>query len=82
MYVGSAVVLIGFALTACGTEVTPTSGASSTPLAGLTSANDAVPTAVPAAPPTQAFLDRARAVERAVLAAGIPEPPAGIFLHS
>jgi hypothetical protein len=78
-YVGAAVVLIGFVLSACGTEVTPTSGASdATP--------DVAPTvprgAMPSAPATAAFQDRARAVAEAVRAAGIPKPPEGIFLHS
>ncbi|MEI8407376.1 MULTISPECIES: hypothetical protein [unclassified Kribbella] len=78
-YVGSAVVVIGFALTACGAEVPPTSGASdATPSVAPT-----VPRgAVPAAPATAAFEERARAVAEVVRAAGIPKPPEGIFLHS
>jgi hypothetical protein len=83
-YLGPAVVLIGFALSACGTEAAPTSGATTiaTPIAGPTTPRDAVPTPIPSAPATPAFLDRARAVAQAVRSAGIPKPPEGIFLYS
>lgn len=82
-YVGPVVVLIGFALTACGTEVAPTAGASSaTPIASPTAPRDAARPLIPAAPATPAFLDRARAVAQAVRAAGIPKPPEGLFLYS
>jgi hypothetical protein len=81
-YFVPAVVLIALALPACGNEVVPTSGASSaTPITQPT-ARDAVPTQIPSAPATPAFLDRARAVAQAVRAAGIPKPPEGIFLYS
>jgi hypothetical protein len=39
-------------------------------------------TQIPSGPATAAFLDRARAVEQAVRAAGIPKPRDGIFLYS
>jgi hypothetical protein len=82
-YLVSAVVLTGFAISACGNEVAPSSGASSAaPVTRPTAPRDAVPTQIPSAPATPAFLDRARAVAQAVRAAGIPKPPEGIFLYS
>lgn len=82
-YLVPVVLVVGFALAACGNEVVPTPGAvSPTPVPGSTSAHDAVPTQIPSAPPPPAFLDRARAVAQAVRAAGIPKPPEGIFLYS
>jgi hypothetical protein len=83
-YSGAAVVLM--VLSACGTDVAPTSTSGptpvSTPVSMPASARDAVPSAIPSAPAPQAFLDRAHAVAQAVRAAGIPEAPAGIFLLS
>src|SRR5437763_1694128 len=65
-----AAVLVVLALAACGNEVTPTSGASSTtPSAGSAMPRDVVGTQIPAGPATAAFLERARAVEQAVRAA-------------
>jgi hypothetical protein len=82
-YLGGAVVLIALALPACGTEIAPTAGASTaTPVTRPTAPRGAVPTLIPSAPATPAFLDRARAVAQAVRAAGIPKPPTGIFLYS
>jgi hypothetical protein len=40
------------------------------------------PSEIPAGPATAAFLGRAEAVARAVRAAGIPEPPEGVFVYS
>jgi hypothetical protein len=77
------VVLVVLAVAACGNEVTPTSGASSaTASARSTAPREVVGTQVPSGPATAAFLERARAVEQAVRAAGIPKPREGIFLYS
>lgn len=73
----SCLVVLGvLTLSACGNEAASTATpASQTP-------QDAVGTQIPAGPATPAFLDRARAVEQAVRAAGIPKPPEGIVLYS
>lgn len=76
-YVG-AVVLVGLVLSACGTDVAPTSA----PTSAAALASDSVPSAIPSAPAPQAFVDRAHAVEQAVRAAGIPAAPTGLFLLS
>ncbi|WP_133784274.1 hypothetical protein [Kribbella sp. VKM Ac-2571] len=68
---------------ACGNEVAPTSGPSSaTPSIRSTAPREADATQIPAGPATAAFLERARAVEQAVRAAGLPKPREGIFLYS
>ena len=78
-----AVVLVALALSACGNEVAPPSGASSaTPVTRPTAPRGAVPKLIPSAPAPPAFVDRAGAVAQAVRAAGIPKPPEGIFLYS
>jgi hypothetical protein len=78
-----AVVLIALTLPACGNEVAPTSGASSaTPITPPPTPRETVATQIPSGPGNPAFLDRARAVEQAVRAAGIPKPLEGIFLYS
>lgn len=75
------VVLSALTLSACGNEAaSPSTASSTTPTAQP--AHDAVPGQIPPGPATAAFLDRARAVERAVRAAGIPKPPEGIVLYS
>jgi hypothetical protein len=78
-----AVVLVVLAVAACGNEVVPTSAPSSaTPSIRSTAPREVAGTQIPAGPATAAFLDRARAVEQAVRAAGIPKPREGIFLYS
>jgi hypothetical protein len=78
-----AVVLTTLAVTACGNQVAPSSGAGSAmPVARTTAPGGPVASQIPSGPPTPVFLDRARAVAQAVRAAGIPKPPEGIFLYS
>lgn len=82
-YLVPAVILVVLALPACGNEVAPISRATSaTPSTRSTVPREAVATQIPSGPGNPAFLDRARDVEQAVRAAGIPKPLDGIFLYS
>lgn len=82
-YVVPAVVLLVLAVAACGNEAAPTSGAGgATSSTRSTAPREAVATQIPPGPATAAFLARARAVEQAVRAAGIPKSREGIFLYS
>jgi len=68
------------ALSACGTEATPTSNPP--PSAAQLTPRDAIPTPIASTPATPAFLARAHAVAQLVRSVGIPTPPTGIFLRS
>jgi hypothetical protein len=76
--IGCLVVLGALALSACGNEA----ASPATPSSPAATAHDSVPGQIPSGPATPAFLDRARAVAKAVRAAGIPRPPEGIFVYS